>query len=81
MGAGRVDEAGQPHPGGAPADVVPIVHHLDPGTDPTEVLRLGSFYQTMLGGLAAQWLVDPDRAPSTRDLTRALRTVAAEFTP
>lgn len=57
-----------------------IFHHLDPGTDRAEALRLGSFYQALLGGLAAQWLVDPDRAPSARDLTRALRTVAAELT-
>lgn len=57
-----------------------IFHGLDPATHEAEALRVGSFYQALLGGLAAQWLVDPDRVPSPHDLTRALHTITAEFT-
>ncbi|MGC1213026.1 MAG: TetR/AcrR family transcriptional regulator [Micromonospora sp.] len=56
-----------------------IFHQLDPTIDRAQALRLGSFHQALLGGVAAQWLVDPETAPSARDLTRALRTVSAEF--
>jgi AcrR family transcriptional regulator len=57
-----------------------VFHRLDPDADEAQSLALGSFYQALLGGVAAQWLVDPDRAPSAAELTRALRTIAAEFT-
>ncbi|WP_446216351.1 TetR/AcrR family transcriptional regulator [Micromonospora sp. IBHARD004] len=57
-----------------------VFHRLDPDADESQSLALGSFYQALLGGVAAQWLVDPDRAPSAAELTRALRTIAAEFT-
>ena len=56
-----------------------VFHHLDPDADEAQALALGSFYQALLGGLAAQWLVDPDRTPSAAELTRALRTITAEF--
>ncbi|MER5323646.1 TetR/AcrR family transcriptional regulator [Streptosporangium roseum] len=36
---------------------------------------VGSLYQAMLSGVLAQWLVDPGRAPSGRDLADALRVV------
>ncbi|MFJ9521120.1 TetR/AcrR family transcriptional regulator [Kitasatospora sp. NPDC101801] len=36
---------------------------------------IGSFYQALATGVMAQLLVDPDRAPSARDLTLALRTM------
>ena len=57
-----------------------IFHGLDPDADEAQALALGSFHQALLGGLAAQWLVDPERAPSAAELTRALRTIAGEFT-
>ncbi|MEU5943384.1 TetR/AcrR family transcriptional regulator [Micromonospora sp. NPDC047548] len=57
-----------------------VFHQFDPVADEAQALTLGAFYQTLLGGLAAQWLVDPDRVPSAADLTRALRTITAEFT-
>ncbi|WP_319460117.1 helix-turn-helix domain-containing protein [Micromonospora sp. RTP1Z1] len=57
-----------------------VFHRLDPDADEAHALALGSFYQALLGGLAAQWLVDPDRAPSAAELTRALRTITGEFT-
>ncbi|MDH6135415.1 AcrR family transcriptional regulator [Kitasatospora sp. MAA4] len=42
----------------------------------TELSR-GIFYQAMLAGLAAQWLVAPEQVPSGRDLFRGLQTVSA----
>lgn len=42
-----------------------------------QVRSLGSFYTAMLSGVLAQWLVDPERAPSGRDLAAALRTITA----
>ncbi|MFU8854924.1 hypothetical protein ACNAW0_28740 [Micromonospora sp. SL1-18] len=37
-------------------------------------------YQTMLGGVAAQWLVDWTAASAAAELPGALRTVAGDFT-
>ncbi|MGC4895311.1 TetR/AcrR family transcriptional regulator [Micromonospora sp. DT31] len=56
-----------------------VFHRLDPGAGETEALAVGTFHQALLGGVAAQWLVDPDAAPSAKELTRALRTVAREL--
>ncbi|WNG29756.1 TetR/AcrR family transcriptional regulator [Cystobacter fuscus] len=42
---------------------------------------VGSFYQALLSGLLLQWLVDPERAPSSKDLTDALRLIAASVEP
>ncbi|OPG05290.1 TetR/AcrR family transcriptional regulator [Microbispora sp. GKU 823] len=54
-----------------------IFEHLDPAADEHRAMAVGAFYQALLGGMAAQWLVDPERAPSARDLLDALRTVSA----
>ncbi|TDD84647.1 TetR/AcrR family transcriptional regulator [Actinomadura darangshiensis] len=43
--------------------------------------RVGAYYQTMLAGMAAQWLIDPQTAPSGPDLVAAMRTVAAGIAP
>ena len=56
-----------------------VFHRLDPGLDESTALTLGAFHQALIGGVAAQWLVDPAAAPSARELTRALRVLAAEF--
>jgi AcrR family transcriptional regulator len=37
---------------------------------------LGSFYHALITGIAVQWLVDPEHAPSAADLTAALRVIA-----
>ena len=52
------------------------------GIDESEVdertaRTLGSFYYALMAGLLTQWLTDPERAPSGRDLADALRAVAA----
>ncbi|MET7969029.1 helix-turn-helix domain-containing protein [Micromonospora sp. NPDC005305] len=56
-----------------------VFHRLDPGLDESTALALGAFHQALIGGVAAQWLVDPAAAPSARELTAALRVLAAEF--
>jgi AcrR family transcriptional regulator len=38
---------------------------------------VGSFFQALATGVMAQWLVDPDRAPTARDLAAALRAITA----
>lgn len=42
-----------------------------------DAVVVGSFYQSLLTGLMAQYLIDPDNAPSGRDLAQALRLIAA----
>jgi AcrR family transcriptional regulator len=51
-----------------------LLQGLDPGSPDTQ--PVGSFYQALLSGVLVQWLVDPDRAPSSRDLAGALRFIA-----
>lgn len=45
---------------------------LAPDGDP---YALGAFYQALLTGVMAQWLVDPEHAPTGRDLGTALRAI------
>jgi len=52
---------------------------FDGGTVADE--RVGAFYQALLAGVMTQLLVDPEGAPSARDLTEALRLVAARWHP
>jgi AcrR family transcriptional regulator len=42
---------------------------------------IGGFYHALLSGLILQSLIDPEHALSARDLTYALRTVAAGIAP
>ncbi|MEV4394859.1 TetR/AcrR family transcriptional regulator [Nonomuraea sp. NPDC049607] len=37
--------------------------------------KVGAVIQTLVGGLAAQWLVDPDGAPAPADLLEGLRVL------
>ncbi|WP_406067523.1 TetR/AcrR family transcriptional regulator [Micromonospora sp. NBC_01638] len=50
----------------------------DAAYDERRALRMGAFYQVLLGGLAAQWLADPAGALSGSDLLEAMRTVLTE---
>ncbi|GAA4203886.1 TetR/AcrR family transcriptional regulator [Microbispora amethystogenes] len=52
-----------------------LFENLDPVADARKAMAVGAFYQALLGGMAAQWLVDPDEAPSAADLAEALRTI------
>jgi AcrR family transcriptional regulator len=58
-----------------------LFHHLDPALDERSAWAVGSFYLALLPGLMAQWLIDPEHAPSGRDLTDALRTIMADIAP
>jgi len=49
---------------------------VDPATDAPGARRLGAFHQALLAGVMTQWLVDPDEAPSARELAEALRAAA-----
>jgi AcrR family transcriptional regulator len=55
-----------------------LFHHLDPTLDEKKAWVVGSFYLALLPGVMAQWLVDPEHAPSGRDLAEALRTIVAD---
>jgi len=46
-----------------------------------EARAVGSFYQALLSGLLVQWLIDPERAPSARELADGLRASAARLEP
>jgi hypothetical protein len=56
-----------------------LFHHLDPTLDERAAWAVGSFYLALLPGVMAQWLVDPEHAPSGQDLTDALRTIIADI--
>jgi AcrR family transcriptional regulator len=51
---------------------------VDPLTEPERAHRVGSFYYALLSGLLTQWLIDPDQAPTGRDLAAALDELLGE---
>jgi AcrR family transcriptional regulator len=55
-----------------------LFHHLDPALDEQRAWMVGSFHLALLPGVMAQWLIDPERAPSGHDLAQALRTIVAD---
>jgi AcrR family transcriptional regulator len=55
-----------------------LFHRLDPAVDRQTAWAVGSLYLALLPGVMAQWLIDPDHAPSGRDLAEALRTIVAD---
>lgn len=44
--------------------------------DEPAVRTAGSAYLAMMSGLSLQWMIDPDRAPSARELAAGLRAIA-----
>jgi AcrR family transcriptional regulator len=56
-----------------------LFHHLDPNLDERSAWAVGSFYLALLPGVMAQWLTDPEHAPSGRDLAEALQTITADI--
>jgi AcrR family transcriptional regulator len=56
-------------------ELAALFQNIDPGTDERSARVVGSFYQALLAGVAVQWLIDPEHAPSGRDLADALRTI------
>ncbi len=58
------------------AGLAELFHGIDSGTEPHLAQTVGSFYQALLTGVMAQWMLDPERAPTGRDLAEALRLVS-----
>jgi len=54
-----------------------LFHNIDATLDEKSAWVVGSFYLALLPGVMAQWLIDPEHAPSGRDLADALRTIVA----
>ncbi len=50
---------------------------IDGTKDERSAWVVGSFYHALMSGLMVQWLTDPEHAPSSRDLTDALRMILA----
>jgi AcrR family transcriptional regulator len=48
--------------------------------DPEADRAVGAFHYALMTGVIAQWLIDPARAPTAKDLTRALKLIAADVT-
>jgi AcrR family transcriptional regulator len=59
-------------------ELAALFQGLDPATDEARALAVGSFYTALLLGVMGQWVVDPEHAPSGRDLAEALRTIATD---
>lgn len=61
-----------------------FMHLTSDASDPEEadtVRAVGSLFQALATGVMAQWLVDPDRAPTGRDLGIALRSLVSWVDP
>lgn len=55
------------------------LHGLD-GVEPSEETRaIGSVHSALVAGLTQQWLVDPERAPSAREVAIGLRAIARDL--
>ncbi|OLB74638.1 MAG: TetR family transcriptional regulator [Actinobacteria bacterium 13_2_20CM_2_71_6] len=53
-----------------------LLSGIDAAVEKEKAQAVGSFYQALLSGVLTQWLVDPERAPSGRDLADALRIIS-----
>lgn len=58
-----------------------LLHKDEATISETEARTVGSFLLAIFSGLIVQWLIDPEHAPSARDLSDALRTIAAGVDP
>jgi AcrR family transcriptional regulator len=47
--------------------------------DERQERTLGAFYYSLTVGMAVQWLLDPEGAPTAEDVAEALRTIAARM--
>ncbi|GHB49398.1 TetR family transcriptional regulator [Streptomyces xanthochromogenes] len=48
---------------------------IDEHADPERARLAGTFFQALLAGVMVQWMVDPETAPSAKDLTEGLKIV------
>ena len=44
--------------------------------DDADARSVGALHQALISGVLAQWLIDPERAPTAADLASALRAIA-----
>lgn len=58
-----------------------LLQNIDPEVEEEKARAVGGFYHALLSGVLVQWLTDPERAPSGRDLANALRTILADVEP
>jgi AcrR family transcriptional regulator len=61
--------------------LVALFQQVEEPIDEHTARTVGSFYQALLSGVMVQWLLDPERAPSGRDLAEALKTIAGSVGP
>ncbi|PRY36094.1 TetR/AcrR family transcriptional regulator [Umezawaea tangerina] len=54
-----------------------LFHDLDPVADGPRARAVGAFHQALLTGLMSQLLIDPDNAPSARDLAESMRYISS----
>ncbi|MGW5939082.1 TetR/AcrR family transcriptional regulator [Streptomyces celluloflavus] len=52
------------------------LHGLDAEADEETVRAVGSVHMALIAGLTQQWLADPERAPSSREVALGLRAIA-----
>ena len=58
------------------AGLVALFQNVDEAAGEKLAGTLGSFYQALVSGVWVQWMIDPERAPSGRDMAEALRLIA-----
>jgi AcrR family transcriptional regulator len=56
-----------------------LLSNVDAAVEEEKAYAVGSFYQALLSGVLAQWLVDPEHAPSGQDLADGLRAIVAYY--
>ncbi|TBO56724.1 TetR/AcrR family transcriptional regulator [Streptomyces kasugaensis] len=52
------------------------LHGLDAEADEETARAVGSVHMALIAGLTQQWLADPERAPSSREMALGLRAIA-----
>ncbi len=55
------------------------LHGLDDIEPSEETRAVGSVHSALVAGLTQQWLVDPERAPSAREVAIGLRAIARDL--
>ncbi|MFZ2173344.1 MAG: hypothetical protein WAW17_04795, partial [Rhodococcus sp. (in: high G+C Gram-positive bacteria)] len=73
-----VPDEGKPFVGALQQGREGLAHMLldTEGMSADAVSKVGMVYHALLTGVMAQWLVDPEHAPSADDLTEGMRTIA-----
>jgi AcrR family transcriptional regulator len=56
-----------------------MLHGIDPQRDPALAHAVGSIHQALLSGVLVQWLIDPDHAPSARELATGMAAIVADL--